>query len=184
MVSRQKEIGIKADVGGMFLTAALFDTEKAYEYTTAANVYAQEGRQNHRGLEFNATGKLTPSLTLVSGVTLIDAQLKGGPNDGKKPLNVANTIAKVYAEYALPVPGLSLNGGLYHTAKQWANATNTDPLPAYTTADLGVRYETQATGRPLTLRLNINNVADKSYWANGYYLGAPRSVAFSAQMQF
>jgi len=34
------------------------------------------------------------------------------------------------------------------------------------------------------LRLNVNNLFDKDYWLNAYYLGTPRSLAFSAQMQF
>ena len=40
------------------------------------------------------------------------------------------------------------------------------------------------TGRPVTLRLNVNNVANRNYWLNSYYLGNPRNVALSAQMQF
>ena len=53
-----------------------------------------------------------------------------------------------------------------------------------TTADVGLRYATKVSGKPLTLRLNVSNVANKSYWLNAYYVGAPRTVAFSAQMQF
>ncbi|MNN47172.1 Ferrichrome receptor FcuA precursor [compost metagenome] len=94
-------------------------------------------------------------------------------------------MAKLYSEYALPfASGLSVNGGIYHVGKQWATATNSSRLPAYTTIDLGLRYVTKVSGRPLTLRLNVNNVTDRDYWLNSYYLGTPRSVAFSAQMPF
>lgn len=184
MVSKQKEIGLKAAVGDMLLTAALFDIEKAYEFTDSNNLYTQSGRQNHKGLEFSASGKLTRHWTVVGGVTAFDAKVKGSEFDGKTPLNVARLVAKVYTEYELPLPGLSLTGGVYHTGKQWANADNTDRLPAVTTADIGLRYATRVAGQPLTLRLNVANVANKSYWLNSYYVGAPRSVAFSAQMQF
>lgn len=183
MVSKQKELGVKAEVGGVLLTAALFDIEKAYEFLDGA-VYTQDGRQKHRGVEFTATGKPTRNLTIVSGVTALDADIEGGANDGKTPLNVAKLVAKIYSEYALPVPGLSLTGGVYYTGRQWANATNTDRLPSYTTFDVGLRYVTSAKNYPLTFRLNVNNVTDKNYWANSYYTGAPRSIAFSAQMQF
>ncbi|MCC3262300.1 TonB-dependent receptor, partial [Paenibacillus polymyxa] len=54
----------------------------------------------------------------------------------------------------------------------------------YTTFDVGLRYAAQISGRPLTLRLNVNNVTGRDYWLNSYYLGSPRSVALSAQMQF
>ncbi|MBB1599085.1 TonB-dependent receptor [Variovorax sp. UMC13] len=184
MVSKQKEIGVKATVGEMLLTAALFDIEKAYEFTDANNVYTQSGRQNHRGLELNASGRLGARWTVVGGITALDAKVKGSELDGKAPVNVAKLLAKAYAEYELPVPGLSLTGGVYYTGRQWADGANTDRLPAVTTADVGLRYATRVSGKPLTLRLNVANLANKSYWLNSYYVGAPRSVAFSAQMQF
>lgn len=184
MVSKQKEIGVKTDLSGMSLNAALFEIEKAYEYTDANNFYVQNGRQNHKGIDFSATGKLTRKLTVLGGVTLLDTSIKGGDNTGKEPMSVAKAIAKVYAEYELPVTGLVATGGVYYTGKQWANDANTDRLPAYTTADLGLRYVSKVSSQPVILRLNVNNVANKSYWANAYYVGAPRSVAFSAQMPF
>jgi iron complex outermembrane receptor protein len=49
---------------------------------------------------------------------------------------------------------------------------------------MGARFTTRAVGLPLTLRLNVNNVANKSHWMNSCYVGAPRGVAFSAQLQF
>jgi len=57
-------------------------------------------------------------------------------------------------------------------------------VPAYTTVDLGARYETKIYNKPLTLRLNVSNIEDKSYWMNSYYVGPPRTIAFSAQMKF
>ena len=185
MLSRQRELGIKAEVGGVMLAGALFEIEKAYEYTNASNVYVQSGRQNHRGLEFSASGKPWDRLTLVGGATLLDTQVKGGDHDGNEPMNVAKVLVKLYSEYALlDVPGLILSAGVYHTGQQWADDANTDRLPAYTTLDLGARYATTLAGRALTLRLNLSNVADKRYWMNSYYVGPPRSLAVSAQMQF
>lgn len=183
MLSRQKEWGIKANLKDVLLTGALFEIEKAYEYTNSENVYTQSGRQNHKGIEFTATGKIG-RLTLLGGITVLSTNLKGGDYDGKKPINVAEHVAKLYAEYGLPITGLTLTGGMYYTGKQWADEGNTDRLPAYTTVDLGVRYAQMLAGKPLTLRLTINNVEDKRYWANSYYLGAPRTVAFSAQLLF
>jgi len=185
MVSRQKEIGIKAEVGGILLTSALFDIEKAYEFINASNIYTQAGRQNHKGAEFSATGKLTERLTIVGGLTYLDPSVRGGDDDGKEPMNVARKVAKLYSEYELPfIPGLSLTGGAYYTGKQWANNANTSRLPSYTTFDLGLRYTTLTVGKPLTLRLFASNITDKNYWQNSYYVGPPRSIAFSAQMQF
>lgn len=185
MVSQQKEVGIKATVDGLFLTAALFDIEKAYEFTNSMNTYTQDGRQRHKGVEFSATGKMTDRLTIVGGVTLLDAKVINSAYDGKIPMNVASTVAKLYSEYEFPfTSGLFLTGGIYYTSAQWGNATNLDRVPAYTTVDLGARYETKIHNNPLTLRLNVSNIENKSYWLNSYYVGKPRTVAFSAQMRF
>lgn len=185
MVSKQKELGVKAEVGGMLLAGAVFEIEKAYELLNTDNFYTQDGRQRHRGLELNATGKLTSRLSLVGGLTWLAPKIHGGSYDGLRPANVAKFLAKVYAEYELPaVPGLALSGGVAHTGQQWGNDTNTDSLPAVNIADLGVRYNTDTLGRPLTLRLYVSNVSNKSYWSNSYYVGAPRNLAFSAQLQF
>lgn len=185
MVSKQSEIGIKAQVGGLLLTSALFQIEKAYEYTNGDNKYTQNGRQNHKGIEFTATGKLLDRWTIVGGATVLNARVHGGDFDGKEPVNVATVLAKLYSEYELAaLPGLSLTGGVYRTGRQWADDANTDRLPSYTTVDLGMRYAARLSGRATTLRLSVSNVANKNYWLNSYYVGPPRSVALSAQMQF
>ncbi|MFC7288299.1 TonB-dependent siderophore receptor [Herminiimonas glaciei] len=185
MQSKQKEIGVKAELGGVLLSGALFDIEKANEFTDASGTYRQDGKQRNRGAEVSAFGKLTNAWSVVGGVTMLTAKVEGGEFDGGAPANVPKMLAKLYSEYALPwVTGLSVSGGVYHVGKQWSSETNTSRLPAYTTVDLGMRYVTQVSGRPLTLRLNVNNVADRDYWLNSYYLGTPRSVAFSAQMPF
>jgi iron complex outermembrane receptor protein len=185
MQSKQKELGIKAELGGVLVSGALFDIEKSYEFTNSANVYAQDGIQRHRGGEVSAVGKVTEGWTIMGGATLLHARVEGGANDGQVPINVPKFMAKLYSEYALPfAPGLSVTGGVYHVGKQWATATNTSRLPSYTTFDLGLRYAAKVSGRPLTLRLNVNNLTGKDYWLNSYYLGSPRSVALSAQVQF
>jgi iron complex outermembrane receptor protein len=185
MVSRQYEIGAKAQIGGVLLTTALFDIDKAYEFQNTTGLYTQDGRQRHQGIEFTATGKVTEDMTVIGGLTLLDAKVEGGTNDGKVPMNVARVLAKLYAEYELPwMRGLFLTGGVYHTGRQWANNLNDDRLKSYTTLDLGLRYATQVYGKPLTLRANVSNVTDKNYWQNSYYLGTPRTVALSAQITF
>lgn len=185
MQTRQKELGVKMELGGVLVSAALFDIEKAYEYTDANNVYGQDGKQRHRGAEVSAVGKLSNAWTVMTGMTLLDPSLEGGANDGREPFNVPKMVFKLYSEYALPfAPGLSLTGGAYHTGKRWATALNTTRLPAYTTVDLGLRYNTKVSGKPVSMRMTINNVANRDYWLSSYYLGSPRSVAFSAQMQF
>ena len=36
----------------------------------------------------------------------------------------------------------------------------------------------------LTLRANVSNLANREYWLNSYYLGDPRTLTFSGQLEF
>ena len=192
LLSKQAELGAKAEVGAMLLTGALFQIDKGLQYTDittqpAAPVYVQDGRQVHKGLEFTASGRTLPGLTLWGGVTLLDAQVtKQAANpalQGKTPANVAETQAKLYAEYDIgALPGLTLTGGLLYTGKQQRDALNTQQLPAYTLLDAGLRYAMRMGGKPVTWRLSMTNLTDKQYWLNGTYLGRPRTVSLSAQV--
>lgn len=192
IVSKQVEGGLKAIIGDTLLTAALFEIDKGLEYYDATDparpIYVQNGRQVHRGLELTATGRLTRQITVVGGLTLLDAEVQKTQNPahiGKAPINVAEQLAKVYVEYALPsVPGLTLSSGVYYTGKQAVDPANLDFVPDFATVDVGARYQTKIAQLPLTLRLNVSNIGNKSYWLTPNALGAARTVALSAQVQF
>ncbi|MBD9482916.1 TonB-dependent receptor [Pseudomonas sp. PDM14] len=187
-VSEQYEIGVKATVGETLLTLALFNIDKPNAYTNSANVYVQDGRQENNGLEFGITGKVLPELTVVGGFTLLDPKVKKTSitaNEGNKPTNVASQLAKVYAEYDInAVPGFALTGGAYYTGKQYSDEVNVHSLPSFTTFDAGARYRMPVADNSVTLRANVSNLADKSYWLNSSYLGDPRTLTFSAQLEF
>lgn len=189
LVSEQYEVGVKATVGETLLTLALFNIDKPNTYTNGAGVFVQDGRQENNGLEFGITGKVLPELTLVGGLTLLDPQVKdsgAAASEGQKPTDVASQLAKLYAEYDInAVPGLALTGGTYYTGKQYSDEANQHSLPSFTTFDAGARYRAQlSSDNTLTLRTNISNLANKEYWLSSHYLGAPRTLTFSAQLEF
>ncbi|MFJ7882438.1 TonB-dependent siderophore receptor [Pseudomonas sp. NPDC096917] len=187
-VSKQYEVGAKATVGETLLTLAFFNIEKPNGYTNDLRIYAEDGKQVNNGLEFSVTGKITPELTVIGGFTLLDPKIKDSSvkaNDGNAPTNVAKQLAKVYAEYDInPVPGLALTGGAFYTGKQYTDEANDYHLPSFTTFDAGARYRVKVAENDLTLRLNVSNLTNKEYWLNSYYLGDPRAVQFSAQLEF
>lgn len=190
--SVQYELGTKANLGGMALTAALFYIDKPNEFdrtnSDSTHTYVQDGREVHKGLELTASGRVVDSLTLTGGLTLFDAKVTktNDPTlEGKIPMDVARQMVKLYAEYDLPcLHGLTVVGGAYYTGAFQANTANTDKLPAVTTGDLGLRYATTLLAKGLVLRLNSTNVTNKSYWTSNFYTGDPRNITFSAQVKF
>ncbi|MCG3681993.1 TonB-dependent siderophore receptor [Aliarcobacter butzleri] len=192
LVSKQYEVGAKYSLldEKLLLTSALFRIEKANQYSDNATPkpkYVQDGEQIHQGMELTATGKVTDNLTIFGGGTLIDIEVEKSNDkalEGKKPINAASKMAKLYAEYNIPHSGLTVTGGAYYTGKKYVDRLNTDILPSYTLYDAGLRYKTKLDKYPTTFLLNVSNLTGEDYWASNFYLGDPRSVAISMKMEF
>lgn len=193
--TKQKELGIKYDGGKFGGSLAVFTSDQPMAQISD-NVYGVYGKQRNRGAELMVYGEPIRGFRLLGGVTLLDAKqvsTAGGLTDGKRAIGVAKTQVNAGVELDIPgVSGLTLTGLAVHTSRQYADAANTQALPAWTRFDVGARYLTEVNGTPVTLRARIDNVTNKNYWASaggypgaGYLvLGAPRTVMLSASAQF
>ncbi len=195
-VSRQKEAGIKYDGGGIGGSIAYFTTGKP-NYFVQNQSFGAYGEQRNRGIELSVFGEPVKGLRLLGGLTLLDAEQRrtqAGATDGRDAIGVPGTQLNVGAEWDVPgVRGLALDARLLHASKQYADAANTQVLPAWMRVDIGARYLMDiGNGRLLTLRGRIDNLFDKSYWAsaggfpgsNYLVLGAPRTFVVSASVDF
>jgi iron complex outermembrane receptor protein len=189
--SKQVEGGVKVTVNqNLLLTAAYFDIQKPLQYSNLAApvpTFVQDGRVSSKGVEITATGKVTRDLTIVGGITHMKNTTEISNNPlaiGKRPQGIASTIGKAYVEYALPIPGLYISGGVNYIGNFATNVVNTQFLPSVTTFDIGGRYETTAFSRPITYRLYATNITNKSYWISPGALGEPLRVAFSGTVKF
>lgn len=198
-VSKQVEIGAKADVGGLLLSGALFRLDKAstryLDNGDDTYTFATDGKQRFTGIELTATGRLTPQLTVFGGITKMKAEVTSAnaataasPSiQGYVPWGVAQEMAKLSVEYDVAsVPGLTLTGGAYHTGKSYADNYEKDKLAGYTLFDAGLRYATKLASTPVTLRLSATNFTNKSYWlwAGQNAATAQRSLALSVTARF
>lgn len=191
--SKQYEIGTKYSLFDekVLLNGSLFRIEKANKYekdTTPKLTLTQEGEEIHQGIELGITGKVTDNLTIIAGGTLIDLSVEKVEDkalEGKKPINAASKMAKLYSEYEISqIKGLAITGGAYYTGKSYGDRANKDVLPSYTLYDAGLRYKTKLDKYPTTFNLNVQNLTDEVYWTRNNMLGDPRSVAFSMKMEF
>jgi iron complex outermembrane receptor protein len=195
--SKQKEIGAKIDTGSVGMTLALFTTSQPMGMLNAAtNLFGIDGEQRSRGAEFSVYGSPARGVRLLGGLTVMDAEQKrtaGGLNDGKDVIGVPDLQANLGADWDVPgIRGLSLNGRAVYTASQYADAANTQSVPAWTRFDAGARYITSIGNQMITIRGQIENLADRNYWASaggfpgsGYLvLGAPRTFVVSASLDF
>lgn len=191
-VSRQHELGVKADYGTFTSTLSLFQITKP-SGELASGVFAVQGQQRNRGLELNVFGEVAPGTRLLGGVTLLDAQLSKtsvAGNRGNKPVGVPEVQANLWAERDTSwLEGLTLTAGAIHTGSQYVNQANTQKLDDWTRFDVGARYTTLIDERPTTFRTTVQNVFDQAYWSGvasygAFSQGSPRTLLLSATVDF
>ena len=192
-VSKQKEIGVKAEVAqGVLLQAAYFDIKRPSTTVDSANRFVLNGLAQYKGVELAASGEVTKQLSLIASALFLDARQLNAANAatfGKTPDNTPERTASLFAEYRLQsLPGLALSGGLYYIGKRPVNNENQAFVDSYTTLSLGSRYTTLVAGKRTTVQAVIDNAANKNYWStagNGLLgVGAPRTLKVTAKMEF
>lgn len=188
--TKQLELGAKLDHGGLAVAAALFEMQRPLEIFDAGlarNV--QRGEQRHRGFEVTANGRLTPSLTVASGLMWLDTKLSGTgdpASDGKQAVGVPRLSVNFWGEYRVDaLPGVAVSAGANHSSRQYLDAANTQGVPGWTRFDLGASWSTRVGGVPTTWRLTIENVADRHYWASAQggilTIADPRTIKLGAR---
>ncbi|MBN6150061.1 TonB-dependent receptor [Xanthomonas sp. AmX2] len=196
----QSEAGLKYERDGLALGAALFDIRQAYQYAQPQDdgtfLYLQQGRLHNRGIELSADGAVGGGLRLQASVAGIRARAEdtGTPAyEGHQALNVPRLRASAQATWDVPgIAGLALLGGAQYSGAKHADRGGRVEVGGYTVYNLGARYATRLGAVPTTLRLSVDNVADKRYWRDvGEYagddylfLGAPRTARLALQFDF
>lgn len=191
----QIEFGLKLDRESYGATIAVFELNQPNSIVDNGR-FTSSGEQQTRGVELSVFGEPLTGVRLLGGVTFLDAELAqtaGGVDEGNTPVGIPDTQLNFNLEWDLPmVPGLTVDGRVTYTDKQYINTANTFSIPDWHRFDLGARYTTRVDGRPLVIRGRVENVGDKDYWASagGFpganYLvqGAPRTFIVSMSMDF
>ncbi|WP_286068470.1 TonB-dependent siderophore receptor [Stenotrophomonas sp. 57] len=191
--TRQKELGLKLDLGSFAHTFSVYEIKRPSSYTDpVTNIFSFGGEQRNRGVELGFFGTPLDGVRLLGGVAYVQPKLTrtaGGVNEGRIATAVAQRQAKLGVEWDVPtLQGLTLTGNATAMSKQYISADNSLSVPGRTLFDVGARYSTTVAGRPLALRASVNNVTNKVYWGmpllSSLALGAPRTVLVSATMDF
>lgn len=169
-VSRQHEVGVRRRFGAHTLVSlAYFDIRQPAASLDAQNVYRLDGRARYRGVEFSAQGRLMPRLSLTATALWLHARRTRSTDPallGKTPEDTPRSSASVFAQYTLAsLPRLSLNAGAYYTARRAVNDEDQAWIGGYTLFTLGAGYRLQLHSHTASVRLNIDNLANKHYWS-------------------
>ncbi len=192
LTSRQAEAGAKIDQAGWGGSAALFRVKRGAAYadysTNAQGIYIQGGELVYKGVEVNGHAKLQPWLTVNAGATWLDAKYRA-----TIPAIVGNRVESTPRFQALlgldarvpHLPGLSFHSDASYVDAQSANSAGNWTVPSVTLANAGAAYRTQFNNHPVTLRVEVSNLADRAYsystGSNALQIGAPRTVSLNAR---
>lgn len=180
-----QELGLKwlRRDGRLGATLAVFDVSKRHVVTYDANGYPNAelaGKVRNQGVEVEFTGWINADWRVAMAYTYLDTD--------PRITQFARDSGSVFAvrEVRLADGGLvGLGGGLTHVGRRTVDL-GTVMLPAYTTAKLTAYW---AVNRALRLSLDVDNVADATYYTSGYNNawitpGAPRSLTAGVQYKF
>lgn len=192
-VSKQYELGAHWLLPtGTLVSAAVFDIESPGYYTDSANYYVAGGHKRYSGVELSLQGKLTEQLSWLASTQWLDPRFEDMGGDatdlnGKLPENAARRTGSLFLNYELSsVAGLSINGGAYYTGRRPVNDLNQAWLDDVTLFSVGGRYVTKLYGKKNIWQINVDNVADKEYWAAGgtrLSSGAPRTIRLNYKLE-
>lgn len=197
-VSRQVEVGAKYDAGALAVTAAVFRIKQpAYATDATTRVFGPNGKRENTGVELNVFGEPVKGTRLLGGIMYIDSKLTnttGGTFDGNRAPATPEYNVNLGAEWDVPtVQGLTLTTRGIYSSSQYLDQSNTKQIDSWERFDVGARYGFKVDEKNITLRANIENVADKRYWSSagasddsepGLTLSTPRTYLLSATVDF
>ncbi len=185
--TKQGELGVKVDTGRYGGTVSVFTSSKT-NFGFVGSQFGQIDTQHNRGAELSVYGEALPGVRVLGGASLLDAKLSG-----KQVIGSPKSQFNLGFDVDVPgVEGLAVNVRGVHTARQFADAANTEVVPSWNRFDIGGRYEFDVSGHEITLRAGVDNVANRNYWASaggypgqGYLtLGTPRTVSISGTFAY
>ncbi|MET0388372.1 MAG: TonB-dependent siderophore receptor [Polyangiales bacterium] len=192
--STQYEVGVKVQQRSWGGTVAAFRTEVPSEFLAPPRPdemlgrWVRNGERRYQGLELD--GRFTPNnewLFNISTAYLDAKQTKAADPTvvGKRVPGTTDFQASGFIQYTPAFfPGFRLFGGLRHSGKAYAQATNTFAFEPATVADLGAGYVSAVDQGELQVTANVANIANHRYWipnstGTGLSPGAPRTFSVS-----
>jgi iron complex outermembrane recepter protein len=182
-------------VDGFRMTRPLADT------SAATNLFEVVGTPRNWGAEAFLEGDATPDLSVLGGVTYIDARLSGTNNittNDKLVVGVPHFKTDITTDYHPDfLGGLAATAAVHSESARAATNTNNSFAPSYATLDIGTRYTLSVLSHQATLRFQVINVSDTQYFssiadgnivgspgANTAYSGTPRTFEASFEVDF
>ena len=125
----------------------------------------------NKGAELSFAGDLTHGLHALLSASFIHPRqhsTQDPSTEGKSPSSIPGASERVNLSWDVPyLRRLVLSCNLMQNGSAAFDATDRFRVPSWTRLDLGARYSF-GEKRPLTIRAEVENVADGRYWASAF----------------
>lgn len=211
--SENIEAGIRYSWGGIQASAVYFsskfdnriiflaaNTDAGPDYLIGTNgTYFNAGGIDSKGFELLLSADITPELSVFGSYTYVDAEYNGsgdvlvddavGIIPGNRVTGIAKNMFVLSANYAAGPFRAGISGK--YTGDRFVDVANSFLAEGYFAADanIGVRGEAISESlKSVELGLVVNNLFDADYLGGisggGAWIGAPRTVVFTATVDF
>ena len=211
--SENIEAGIRYREGGIQASAVYFNskfdnriiflaanTDAGPDYLIGGNgTYFNAGGIDSEGFELLLSANITPELSVFGSYTYVDAEYNGSGDDlvdeavgiipGNQVTGIAKNMFVLSANYAAGPFRAGISGK--YTGDRFVDVANSFLAEGYFAADanIGVRGEAISESlKNVELGLVVNNLFDADYLGGisggGAWIGAPRTVVFTATVDF
>jgi iron complex outermembrane receptor protein len=208
-ITKSAEAGVKASIGS-FLKGATGSVSLAAFEVRQSNILVNDdrpgvtgfflfaaGTARSQGLELDLDLATDTGLSVWMSYAYTDARFTSTNRDpdfgaqilpGEPMINSPKHQLSFMASQSIKAAGMpaKLGGGFVHVGKRLGYVANNFYLPGYTTARL---FGEVAPMKGVSVRLDVDNVFDKVYYANSFadvwvQPGAPRSLRLTASYAF
>ena len=173
--SEQIEVGLKSEWFDerLLTTLSFFQIDQTNiaqpdpnDPTNTFSVLAGDIRT--RGMELEATGRITDQVSLYGGYSYLDTEFVASVigNEGNKQYGVPRHKFSLFGQYAFTgnLAGLTAGIGLIHVGERWASNANNYKVPAYERVDLTLGYKRGS----FRVHGTLENLFDEDYIAASY----------------
>ena len=175
----------------LLVTGAVFDVRKTNARTSGLlpddPPTVLEGTQRIRGVEFGATGHVTPSWMVFSGYAFLDnsiVELNNPSQIGNRFLQTPDHNFNLWTTYELP-RSVTVGGGVRHVGERFNGVSNARRVDGYWTLDLMAEFPVHDR---LHVRLNAFNLTNEYYFdrvGGGHIIPRPaRSLMAGLNFRF
>jgi iron complex outermembrane receptor protein len=135
------------------------------------------GEARSRGLEFDLSGELTRTFSLIASYAYTDARFTQDDSglQGHRIANVPRHSGSLWAKAQLVPERLSAGVGAFVRSQREGDNENTFQMPGYATLDAFAAWTSRVGSTRMVAQLNVSNLLNKRYFINSnVYDASPR----------